>query len=86
MYSLFFFVSSNHEHFISYLINPFETTKNLRKAAISNEAVPEGTLDPAMTLAISDLVKKTAEEISLPLQKKIKLLEEKLEARSNASS
>lgn len=31
--------------------------------------------------AIQQLVKQQAEEISLPLQKKIKLLEEKLEAR-----
>lgn len=80
------FIYRNHEKFISFLVDPFTTTKNFQQTSISKEVVPEGTLNPAMIDAISQLVKRTAEEISVPLQKKIKLLEDKLEARQSSSS
>ncbi|GAA5802427.1 hypothetical protein HPULCUR_007892 [Helicostylum pulchrum] len=71
----------NHERFIHFLVDPFAASRN-EKVSIATDAVPEGTLSPAMIDAISKLVKKTAEEVSLPLEKKIKLLEEKLQAKS----
>ena len=65
------------------MIDPFTTTKTLQNATIDTEnVVPEDTLSPAMIDAISQLVKQTAEQVALPLEKKIKLLEDKLSARS----
>lgn len=62
-------------------MDPFAASRN-ENISIANHAISEGTLSPAMIDAISKLVKKTAEEVSLPLEKKIKLLEEKLQAKS----
>lgn len=83
------FYCSNHETFISYIIDPFSTSKRtlaipaepLSSPAETSASNDFSSLNPAMLDAISQLVKKTAEELSLPLQKKIKLLEEKLETR-----
>jgi hypothetical protein len=75
------FFNRNHERFISFLIDPFTTTsKHISIPSAPAEAA--ATLNPAMIDAIQQLVKSQAEEIALPLHKKIKLLEEKLEARS----
>ncbi|KAI8087738.1 uncharacterized protein B0P05DRAFT_584957 [Gilbertella persicaria] len=71
----------NHETFIAYLIDPFTTTQRTRS---TNFTLPEDTssvnaLHPSMLDAITQLVKKTAQEVSAPLRKKIKVLEDKLE-------
>ncbi|KAI8970377.1 hypothetical protein BDF20DRAFT_890925 [Mycotypha africana] len=91
-------VLRNHETFISYLIDPFTTAKKVQALSLpsslgANESSASnvasdtlGSLNPAMLDAITQLVKQTAEEISLPLQKKIKLLEEKLEAKQQNSN
>ncbi|KAI9473428.1 MAG: hypothetical protein EXX96DRAFT_488291, partial [Benjaminiella poitrasii] len=72
----------NHETFISFLIDPFTTSSRLQAPSIpTNPADEPGTLNPALLDAISQLIKQKAEEIALPLQQKIKSLEEKLEQR-----
>ncbi|CAO3652939.1 unnamed protein product [Mucor hiemalis] len=70
----------NHEKFIAFLIDPFSTTKVV---SIPKDTTSTDMLSPSMVDAISQLVKETAEEIALPLQKKIKFLEDKLESRSS---
>ncbi|KAI8080323.1 hypothetical protein BDF21DRAFT_339993 [Thamnidium elegans] len=72
----------NHERFIHFLVDPFAASRN-ETVSIATDTVPEGTLSPAMIDAISKLVKTTAEELALPLENKIKLLEEKLQAKSS---
>ncbi|KAI7905079.1 uncharacterized protein BX663DRAFT_549927 [Cokeromyces recurvatus] len=72
----------NHETFISYLIDPFTTSKKLQMTSIpTNTNLESSTLNPALLDAISQLIKQKAEEIALPLHQKIKSLEEKLEQR-----
>lgn len=81
LFFFFFKKKRNHERFIHFLVDPFAASRN-ETVSIATNAVPEGTLSPAMIDAISKLVKKTAEEVALPLEQKIKLLEEKLQAKS----
>ncbi|KAI9364756.1 hypothetical protein BD770DRAFT_406763 [Pilaira anomala] len=75
-------VLMNHERFIHFLIDPFAASK-ADKVSISTAPVPEGTLSPAMIDAIRKLIQKKSEEVAVPLERRIKLLEEKLQARSS---
>lgn len=66
-------MDSNHERFIAFLVAPFaQSTREV--------TLPHQTTEPseAMVEAIQTLVRKTAEEMALPLQNQIKLLEDKL--------
>ncbi|KAI8372168.1 hypothetical protein BD560DRAFT_423426 [Blakeslea trispora] len=71
----------NHETFIAYLIDPFATSKKVEKTSI-DFAQETSMLTPAMLDAITQLVKKTAQDVSAPLQKRIKQLEEKLDSQT----
>ncbi|KAG2194465.1 hypothetical protein INT47_003833 [Mucor saturninus] len=72
-------VLMNHESFIRFLVDPFAAAQ---QKTLVPQQVPEGMLSPAMIDAISQLVQKTTQESTEPLEKKIKLLEEKLNSRS----
>ncbi|OBZ86987.1 hypothetical protein A0J61_04962 [Choanephora cucurbitarum] len=72
----------NHETFIAYLIDPFATSQRVQQKPNIDFNQETSTLTPAMLDAITQLVKKTAQDVSVPLQKRIKQLEEKLESQS----
>ncbi|KAI8349942.1 hypothetical protein EDC96DRAFT_519864 [Choanephora cucurbitarum] len=72
----------NHETFIAYLIDPFATSQRVQQKTNIDFNQETSTLTPAMLDAITQLVKKTAQDVSAPLQKRIKQLEEKLESQS----
>ncbi|KAI8885835.1 hypothetical protein K501DRAFT_331691 [Backusella circina FSU 941] len=78
----------NHETFLSFLIDPFSTQQNLQKALPSSESSNNSNnnnnnsvLDPSLIQAITELVRKTNDEVALPLENKIRELEQKLSAR-----
>ncbi|KAI8376521.1 uncharacterized protein BYT42DRAFT_574913 [Radiomyces spectabilis] len=74
-------ILSSHEQFIAFLVNPLVASEGQQKVALpaAPKSDEENTqLSPTVIHAIQDLVKKSTEQATEPLLKKIRTLEEKL--------